>query len=119
MTKRLFAVAMAVAFVAGLSVSGVLAQGKGDAAAGKAVFDKECAKCHGNAGAGDGPQGQKLKDKPSNWTAGGGGLKGMDDAKIFESIHKGGKAVGKSPAMPGYSKLSEKEVWDVVAYVKT
>ena len=119
MMKRLFGVVMAFAFVTGLSVSGVLAQGKGDAAAGKAIYEKECVKCHGNTGAGDGPQGQKLKDKPSNWTAGGGGLKGMDDAKISESIHKGGKAVGKSPAMPAYSKLSEKDVSDVVAYVKT
>src|SRR6185436_16197536 len=119
MMKRVFGVVVAATFVAGLSVAGVLAQGKGDAAAGKAIFDKECAKCHGAAGAGDGPQGQKLKDKPSNWTAGGGGLKGMDDQKIFESIHKGGKAVGKSPAMPGYSKLSEADVWNVVAYVKS
>jgi mono/diheme cytochrome c family protein len=119
MVKRLFAVALGLAFVAGLSVSGVLAQGKGDAAAGKAVYEKECAKCHGDKGMGDGPQGMKLKDKPSNWTAGGGGLKGMDDAKISESIHKGGKAVGKSAAMPAYPKLSEAEVANVVAYVKT
>ena len=119
MTKRLFAVVLAFGFVAGLSVSGVLAQGKGDAAAGKAVYDKECAKCHGDKGAGDGAQGQKLKDKPTNWGAGGGGLKGMDDAKIFESIHKGGKAIGKSAAMPAYPKLSEAEVWNVVAYVKS
>jgi len=119
MTKRLFAVVLAVGFLAGLSTSAVLAQGKGDAAAGKAIYDKECSKCHGDKGAGDGAQGQKLKDKPSNWTAGGGGLKGMDDSKVFESIHKGGKAVGKSPAMPGYSKLSEADVWNVVAYVKT
>jgi mono/diheme cytochrome c family protein len=119
MAKRLFAVAAAFAFVAGLSASAVLAQGKGDAAAGKAIYEKECVKCHGAAGAGDGPQGQKLKDKPTNWTSGGGGLKGMDDAKIFESIHKGGKAIGKSAAMPAYPKMSEADVWNVVAYVKT
>jgi mono/diheme cytochrome c family protein len=119
MTKRFVAVALAFAFVAGLSVSGVLAQAKGDAAAGKAIYEKECVKCHGATGAGDGPQGQKLKDKPTNWTAGGGGLKGMDDQKVLDSIKKGGKAIGKSAAMPAYPKLSDAEVANVVAYVKT
>lgn len=118
MSKRLFAVLLAFAFVAGLAMSVDSAQAA-DAAAGKAVYDKECAKCHGDKGAGDGAQGQKLKDKPTNWTAGGGGLKGMDDAKILESIKKGGKAIGKSAAMPAYPKLSDAEVANVVAYVKT
>lgn len=112
---QLLAVAVGIAFAA----SDVLAQGKGDAKAGEAVYKAQCAKCHGDSGAGDGPQGQKLKTKPSNWTAGGGGLKGMDDQKIFDSIAKGGKAVGKSAAMPAYPKLSEADVWNVVAFVKS
>jgi mono/diheme cytochrome c family protein len=110
---------VALVSIVGLAASGVLAQGKGDAKAGKAVYDAQCAKCHGETGAGDGAQGQKLKDKPSNWTAGGAGLKGMDDQKIFDSIAKGGKAIGKSAAMPAYPKLSEAEVWNLVAYVKS
>jgi mono/diheme cytochrome c family protein len=85
----------------------------------KAVYQKECAKCHGDAGAGDGAMGQKLKDKPSNWAAGGGGLKDLDDAKIAASIKKGGGAVGKSKAMPAYPKLSDAEVQGLVAYVKS
>jgi mono/diheme cytochrome c family protein len=85
----------------------------------KAVYQKECAKCHGDAGAGDGAMGQKLKDKPSNWAAGGGGLNGLDDAKIFDSIKKGGGAIGKSKAMPAYPKLSDAEVQGLVAYVKS
>lgn len=110
----------ASAIVVGFSASDTLAQGKGDAKAGEAIYKAQCAKCHGDTGGGDGPQGQKLKDKPSNWTAGGGGgLKGMDDQKIFDSIAKGGAAVGKSKAMPAYPKLSEAEVWNLVAYVKT
>ena len=110
---------VAVMGVLGLATSGALAQGKGDATAGEAVYKAQCVKCHGDRGAGDGPQGQKLKEKPSNWTAAGGGLKGMDDQKIFESIAKGGAAVGKSKAMPAYPKLSEAEVWSLVAYVKS
>ena len=118
MTKRLFAVLLALAFLAGLSLSVEVAQAA-DAAAGKTIYDKECAKCHGDKGAGDGAQGQKLKDKPTNWTAGGGGLKGLDDQKIFDSIKKGGKAIGKSAAMPAYPKLSDADVTNVAAYVKT
>jgi len=104
---------VAAACVVGFTAGSALAQD------GKAIYQKECAKCHGDAGAGDGAMGQKLKDKPSNWAAGGGGLKDMDDAKITESIKKGGGAVGKSRAMPAYPKLSDAEVQSVVAYVKT
>ena len=84
----------------------------------KAVYQKECAKCHGDSGAGDGAMGQKLKDKPSDWTK-GAGLQGLDDAKIAESIKKGGAAIGKSKAMPAYPKLSDAEVQGLVAYVKS
>lgn len=102
-----------------VAVTGVLAQGKGDPQAGEVLYRKECAKCHGTTGAGEGPQGQKLKEKPSNWTAGGGGLQGMDDQAIFRSIAEGGRAVGKSKGMPAYPKLSDADVWNLVAYVKS
>jgi mono/diheme cytochrome c family protein len=100
------------ASVIGLTAGSALAQ---DA---KAIYAKECAKCHGDAGAGDGAMGQKLKDKPSDWTKGGGGLKDLDDAKIAESIKKGGVAIGKSKAMPAYPKLSDADVQSLVTYVK-
>ena len=96
-----------IAFTAG----GALAQD------GKAIYTKDCVKCHGEAGAGDGPSAKGLKDKPANW--GAGGLKDYDDAKLIEITKKGGKAVGKSAGMPASSKLSDDEVKAVVAYVKT
>lgn len=102
---------VAAACVIGFSVAGASAQ---DA---KAIYAKDCAKCHGDSGAGDGPQAAKLKDKPANWTA--GGLKDYDDAKLAEVIKKGGRAIGKSAAMPASPKLSDDEVKAVVAYVKT
>ena len=94
--------------------------GMGDASAqdAKAIYAKGCAKCHGDSGAGDGAMGQKLKDKPSNWTT-GAGLQGMDDAKLAESIKKGGGAVGKSKAMPAYPKLSDADITALVAHVKS
>jgi mono/diheme cytochrome c family protein len=102
------ATACTVAFMAGVA----------SAQDAKAIYAKECAKCHGDSGAGDGAMGQKLKDKPSDWTK-GGGLQGLDDAKIAESIKKGGAAIGKSKAMPAYPKLSDAEVTALVAHVKS
>jgi mono/diheme cytochrome c family protein len=111
---------VAVGCVLGAALSAVTAQGQGDPKAGKAVYESaKCATCHGATGKGDGPQGQKLKDKPSDWTAGGGGLKGMNDQQIFDSVAKGGPAVGKSRAMPASPRLSEADIWNVVAYLKT
>jgi mono/diheme cytochrome c family protein len=110
--KRTATAVLAAACVVGFTASGALAQ---DA---KAVYAKECAKCHGDSGAGDGAMGQKLKDKPSDWTK-GAGLAGLDDAKIAESIKKGGGAIGKSKAMPAYPKLSDAEVTALVAHVKS
>jgi high-affinity iron transporter len=106
--------------VAGFVAAACIVVGIGDAAAqdAKAIYAKECAKCHGASGAGDGAMGQKLKDKPSDWTK-GAGLQGMDDAKLAESIKKGGGAVGKSKAMPAYPKLTDPEVTALVAHVKS
>jgi len=85
----------------------------------EAIYDAQCSICHGPAGAGDGPLAHQLKDEPSDWTAGGGGLKGMDDQRIFDVIAKGGMAIGRSTAMPANSTLSEAEVWNLVAHVKS
>ena len=102
---------VAAACVIGFTAGSALAQD------GKAIYMKDCVKCHGESGAGDGPSAKSLKDKPANWTA--GGLKDYDDAKILEITKKGGKAVGKSVGMPASTKLSDAEVQSVVAYVKT
>jgi mono/diheme cytochrome c family protein len=110
--------AVMAAFVAAACVLGFTAT-DGSAQDAKAIYQKECAKCHGDAGAGDGAMGQKLKDKPSNWAKGGGGLQGLDDGKIAESIKKGGGAIGKSKAMPAYPKLSDAEVSALVTHVKS
>lgn len=103
---------------AAFSASDALAQEKGDPKAGKAIYEVRCAMCHGSEGAGDGPVARELKDKPSNWKA-GGGLKDLKDQKIFELITNGGKAFGKSALMPAHPDLSEAEVWNLVAYVKS
>jgi high-affinity iron transporter len=103
--------------LAGLAMVQAGAQPKGDPVAGEALYKGRCAACHGPSGAGDGPTGQKLKDKPANWTK-GDGVKGLTDQQIFEVIKNGGPAIGKSKTMLAFPKLTDTEVWNLVAYVK-
>lgn len=91
-----------------------------DAAKGQALFAQRCAMCHGEKGAGDGalaatmPEGQK----PRNLTAGQNKY-ATDDAKLKETISKGGAGVGLSVLMPAQSDLSDAQLDDVVAFVKS
>jgi mono/diheme cytochrome c family protein len=91
-----------------------------DTARGKALFAQRCAMCHGEKGAGDGalaatmPEGQR----PRNLTA--GEMKyAKDDAKLTETIKKGGAAVGLSVMMPGQVDLNDKDLASLVAFVKS
>lgn len=119
MCRGLGPVLALLVLLAAFSASDTLAQQKGDPKAGKAIYEVRCAMCHGSEGAGDGPVARELKDKPSNWKGGGGGLKGMDDQKIFDVTARGGIAFGKSALMPAHPDLPEVEVWNLVAYVKS
>jgi high-affinity iron transporter len=102
----------------GLAARDLGAQAAGDPAKGEALYKARCANCHGAAGAGDGPAGKVLKDKPKDWTK-GEGLKEFNDQQLFDAIKKGGKAVGKSPAMIAFPGLSDAEIRNVIAYIKT
>jgi|ERR1035437_6528732 mono/diheme cytochrome c family protein len=82
----------------------------------KALYEKSCNTCHGPSGKGDGPAGKMLKPPPADF---GTALKGKADADIVKVIKEGGKAVGKSMAMPAFgSKLKDDEIQAVIAYVK-
>lgn len=110
---------VAIGCVAGVAASGAVGA-QGDAEAGKTLYvSAKCDACHGASGAGDGARAARMKDKPTDWTNDGGGLKGLSDQQIYDSIAKGGPAIGRARAMPASPRLSEKEVWDLVAYVKT
>ena len=116
---RWLGVAAAAALLVGGFVSQALqAQPKVDLAKGEALYKARCVTCHGTAGAGDGPAGKVLKDKPKDWTK-GEGLKDVSDQQLVDAVKKGGKAVGKSPAMIAFPGLSDAEIQNVIAYVKT
>ena len=112
------AVIALLASLTGLTAPDLAAQQKGDPAAAAAVYKARCVTCHGAAGAGDGPAGQKLKDKPKDWTK-GEGLKGLTDQQVFDAIKKGGPAIGRAKTMLAFPNLSETDVWNLVAYIKT
>ena len=88
-------------------------------AKGKAKYQEVCAACHGATGKGDGPAAAGLPTKPRNHTDGAymGKLK---DQQIFDTIKKGGQAVGKSPLMPPWGgQLTDAQIQDLVAYIRT
>ena len=96
-------------------------QEKGDPKKGKEKYmeNMRCSACHGDSGKGDGPAAIALNPKPRNYTdCAVMGTK--SDAELFKVIKEGGPAVGLSPLMaPFGSQLNDKEVWDVVAFIRS
>ena len=84
-------------------------------AAGKTVYDKNCANCHGKTGLGDGMMGAELNPKPSNLTD-ADWKHGDTDGEIFLVIKDGAKGTGMKAFN---SKLTEHQIWDVVNYVRS
>src|SRR5262245_20621412 len=83
--------------------------------AGKQVYEKNCANCHGKSGAGDGAMGAELNPKPSNFTD-TQWKHGSSDGEIFTVIKDGVKGT----AMKSFnSKLTPKQMWDAVNYIRT
>jgi mono/diheme cytochrome c family protein len=107
----------AATFLLLLSLSqGAFAQ---DKAEGKKYYVTYCSGCHGETGKGDGPAAVSLPLKPANHTD-GAVMNKLSDQFLFDIISQGGKAVEKSPFMPGWgSQLREKQIRDLIAYVRS
>lgn len=92
----------------------------GVSAAGREVYDRHCAACHGASGDGNGPASVWLYPKPRDFSAGLFKIKSTPgqalptDEDLFQSVTRG--LPGSS--MPGFSYLSEQERRDVVRHVK-
>jgi len=87
----------------------------GDADKGKPIYSAQCVTCHGKAGDGNGPVGRALNPRPRAFNK--GNL--LPDDQLFKVIRQGGKAVGLSKDMDAYPALSDQQIWDVIAYIKT
>ena len=84
-------------------------------AAGKKLYDSQCASCHGTAGKGDGKAGALLKPTPSDLTDGDWKY-GQTDGDIFAVIRDGAKQTG----MRAYgSRIPPNDIWNLVNYVRT
>ena len=90
----------------------------GDIANGERIFKKECVTCHGPSGRGDEPGASDLFPLPSNLSD--FAMAARKDRELFDIIHKGGAAAGRSRLMPQWKQYYDVlEIWDIVAFVRT
>jgi mono/diheme cytochrome c family protein len=83
-----------------------------NAADGKALWGTNCKSCHGVKGLGDGPKAEKIDISCGDFSS-----------KEFQSKSDGEHfyytKIGRKP-MPSYKeKLSDTEIWQLVAYMRT
>lgn len=83
------------------------------AARGQAIFAANCTGCHGERGAGDGPEAAALVRKPADFTS-SEFMRGETPNDFFHVISVG-KRLGAMPAWQ--DSLSVQDRWDAVAYI--
>jgi len=76
---------------------------------GQALYERNCAHCHGETGAGDGPVGKVYKGVP-NYAS--DAYKNMNDGHIYHVI-----TYGKGRMWPHASQVNPEERWKIVHYV--
>lgn len=83
---------------------------------GKALYAIHCALCHGDTGKGDGIAGTSLAVKPTDLSS--PGTAAAPDGKLF-LITKNGKMTNGKIVMPPVKNLSDEQVWQLVAFMRT
>lgn len=90
-----------------------------DAAAGEEIYAQYCALCHGEQGRGDGSLSANLDPKPRDHTN-GAYMNALTDDHLLKVVSEGGGAAGLAPIMPAWQGiLSEQQILDVIAFVRT
>ena len=86
----------------------------GDASAtrkGEALFEKYCARCHGEQGEGDGPDARLYETKPADLAA--KRIVEQSDGALFWKITHG------KPPMPSFEAVLDKnQRWQLVSYIR-
>jgi mono/diheme cytochrome c family protein len=88
---------------------------------GEKIYLENCAACHGERGDGKGPEANRLKTKPRDFTTGNYKFRSTPsgslplDRDIFRTISRGVRAT----SMLAQLHLSENERWAVTEYLKT
>ena len=84
-----------------------------DITSGKKVYVEKCAGCHGASGKGDGPKSAALSKKALDYTD-KKKMAQVTDAELKQALLDG------NPPMPAYKgRLSDKDVDEVIAYIRT
>ena len=85
---------------------------KHDAVSGREIYSNICVRCHGIDGKGAG----QMKFTPPAADLTSPAVQGKLDARLFKSVHDG----KSNTAMGAWREaLSDDEIWDVLAYVRT
>ena len=90
----------------------------GDMQVGKELYQQRCAPCHGPDGKANTPTAQALNPKPRDHTN-GAYMNALSNEHLQKVIKQGGPAVGKAPIMPPQADLSDQQVQDLIAFVRS
>ena len=81
---------------------------------GRALFLEHCALCHGAQADGRGVRREGLTSPPRDFTDPAWRLR-TSPRRVFYTIREGARGT----AMPAWAALSDSEVWDLVAYLRS
>jgi len=99
------------------AMSSPLPRSRGSILRGAAVYEKNCASCHGVTGAGDGPAGRSLTPPPGDlaWLSQVPMVEW--DPFMFWTVSEGGAQF--QTAMPAYKDtLARSDIWAVIGYIQ-
>jgi mono/diheme cytochrome c family protein len=82
---------------------------------GKTLFEKSCKRCHGEAGRGDGPDGDPDHQQDMDLTQAQRAARNPDGVVFYKAWN--GRARPKMPAFK--DSLSKDDLWKIVTYVQT
>lgn len=92
---------------------------RGNDASGKKLYLTYCFLCHGTTGKGDGFAAAVQPTKPRDLTN-DAYMSARTDQQLFDAISGGGPAFHGSLTMPAWREsLTEAQIWDLVAYIRT
>lgn len=122
MVRWLFAAVSLVVLLAaalGLDRVAVARDVERDLSAGRELYGRQCAVCHGEHGQGDGPSAAGFATKPADLSD-GRLMNGLPDDFLANVILDGGPAEGLAPTMPAFrGHLGEDQARQVIAYLRS
>jgi mono/diheme cytochrome c family protein len=94
------------------SMANPVAKSAASNTAGKTLYDKNCASCHGKVGLGDGVKARALQTFPGDFSK--AEFQGQTDGDLHYKTKTGR---GEMPKYEG--KLTDDDIWNVVNYMRT